>query len=293
MPLASGRSLARAQEEALTERGSTRKVRRLVRNRSALVGAVIVLFITILGVFAPIIAITGPFAVGSDPLMAPGAGYPLGTDNLGRDVFSRFLYGARITLLVGIVAALVSTLIGTVVGMLAGYYGGLLDESLMRITEFFQVIPRFLLALVLAALFGASLWNVILVIGTLSWPLTARLLRAEFLTLREREFVEAARAIGATDYHLMVKEILPNAIAPVIVNGSFEIGRAILLEAGLSFIGLADPRSVTWGTMLYSAQPFLRQAWWLATFPGLGIFVVVWAFNLVGDGLNDALNPRS
>ena len=179
-----------------------------------------------------------------------------------------------------------------VIGAAAGFYGRTLDDLLMRVTEFFLVIPRFFLVLVMVALFGNSLWHVILVIGILSWPVTARLVRVEFLSLREKEFVEGSRAVGASDPRIILRHILPNAIAPIVVSGSLQIARAILMEAGLSFLGLGDPNQASWGVMLYNAQRFLRQAWWTAAFPGLAIFFIVMGFNLVGDGLNDALNPR-
>jgi peptide/nickel transport system permease protein len=162
----------------------------------------------------------------------------------------------------------------------------------MRVTEFFLVIPRFFLVLVMVALFGNSVWHVILVIGILSWPVTARLVRVEFLSLREKEFVEGSRAVGASDPRIILRHILPNAFPPIVVSGSLQIARAILMEAGLSFLGLGDPNQASWGVMLYNAQRFLRQAWWTAAFPGLAIFFIVMGFNLVGDGLNDALNPR-
>jgi len=245
-----------------------------------------------LGLAAPLIAPAGPAAIIAEPFAGPSRVHVMGTDNLGRDVFSQFLYGARTTIFVALLAVSISTVIGTLTGVIAGYYRGTADELLMRTTEFFQVIPRFLLALVLAAIFGASIWNIILVIGGLSWPLAARLTRSEFLALRKLDFVEAARAIGASDSRVMWREILPNALPPIVVNASLEVGRAILLEAGLSFIGLGDPQGMSWGTMIYNAQPFLRNAWWLVLFPGLGIFLVVWAANALGDGLNAALNPR-
>lgn len=266
---------------------------RFARYRLAMIGLLIVGLLAAAGAFAPVITPVVPSAITEEPLRAPTRARLMGTDNLGRDVFSQFLFGARVTLMVAVSAVLISTVTGTIVGMVAGYYGGLADELLMRSTEFFQVIPRFLLAILLAAVFGASLWSIILVIGGLSWPLTARLVRAEYLTLRKFEFVEAARAVGASDGYIMWREILPNALPPIVVNTSLEVGRAILLEAGLSFIGLGDPERMSWGTMLHNAQPFLRHAWWMMVFPGVGISLAVWAINIVGDGVNSALSPRS
>lgn len=216
----------------------------------------------------------------------------MGTDDLGRDVLSGFLHGARISLLVGIITAGGSTILGVVVGALSGFSAGRLDELLMRITEMFLVIPRFFLALILVAILGPSIWNVILAIAILAWPGTSRLVRAEFLSLRETAFVEAARSLGDTRFDLIFREMLPNALPPVIINSTLQIGYAIILEAGLSFLGLGDPSVMSWGYMLNNAQHFLGYSWHMAFFPGLGIFLTVLGLNLLGDGLNDALNPR-
>ena len=262
------------------------------RNRPAVFGLSVVLGFLALGLLAPWLAPVEPLATGPHSFRAPDSVYRLGTDDLGRDILSGVLWGARVSLAVGLLAALTSTGIGVAIGALAGFYGGLLDDLLMRVTEFFLIIPRFFLVLVMVALFGNSLWHVILAIGVLSWPVTARLVRVEFLALREKEFVESVRAAGASDPRIILRHILPNAIAPIVVSGSLQIARAILMEAGLSFLGLGDPNQTSWGVMLYNAQRFLRHAWWTATFPGLAIFLIVMGFNLVGDGLNDALNPR-
>jgi peptide/nickel transport system permease protein len=196
------------------------------------------------------------------------------------------------SLMVGILAALTSSVIGIAVGAIAGFMGGKIDDVLMRITELFQVMPKFFLALMIAFFFGPSVWNIIFVIGILSWPSTCRLVRAEFLSLKEQEFVLAARSIGARKSSIIFNEILPNASPPVIVNASLQVASAILIEATLSFFGLGDPSWVSWGRMLYDAQRLLRVAWWVSFFPGASIFLVVLGLNLVGDGMNDALNPR-
>jgi len=266
--------------------------KKYARSRPAVMGLVVVLAFAALGLLAPWLAPFPPLATGPDSFRAPDGLYRLGTDDLGRDVLSGVLWGARVSFVVGLLAALTSTGLGVLVGALAGFYGGSLDDLLMRVTEFFLVIPRFFLVLVMVALFGNSLWHVILAIGVLSWPVTARLVRVEFLALREQEFVESSRAAGASDLRIILRHILPNAIPPIVVSGSLQIARAVLMEAGLSFLGLGDPNQISWGVMLYNAQRFLRRAWWIATFPGLAIFLLVMGFNLVGDGLNDALNPH-
>ncbi|MBI3292034.1 MAG: ABC transporter permease [Elusimicrobia bacterium] len=262
------------------------------RNSGATFGLGILGVLAVVAIFADALAPAGPFQVSTGSLIAPGRSHPFGTDDLGRDVFSGVIYGARVSLLVGFAAAATSTLLGVVIGALAGFYGGWMDGTLMRTTEFFQVVPRFFLALLVVAMLGQGIWKVALVIGILGWPPVARLVRGEVLSLKDREFVQASRAIGGISTRILGQHILPNAIPPAIVVGSLDVGQAILLEAGLSFLGVGDPNFVSWGKMLNNAQRFLRTAWWMSLFPGLAVFVTVLAVNLVGGGLNDALNPR-
>jgi len=264
------------------------------RNQSAVAAAVILGILVFLGAFAGVIAPFDPDKVGVGPAMAgPGVVHWMGTDELGRDVFSRVLVGIRVSLLVGLGAAAVSTSLGVLVGGLAGFFGRHVDDVLMRITEVFQVVPRFFLAVLLVAFFGASIFNIILAIAVLSWPEVARIVRAEFLSLRGRQFVDAARVAGASAATLIFIEILPNALGPVVVNATLQVGQAMLLEAGLSYLGLGDPTQVSLGLMLHQAQQIMRSAWWATAFPGLVIFLAVLSLNLMGDGLNDVLNPRS
>jgi peptide/nickel transport system permease protein len=266
--------------------------RRFCQNRLALAGLVLLILTVVMAVLATFVAPEGPFKITGGRLRPPSLEHWLGTDHLGRDVLAGVLYGARTSLMVGLLSVALSVALGVVVGAVAGYYGGWIDDVLMRITEIFQVMPRFFLALFVVAIFGASLWGIIFVIGILNWSEIARLLRAEFLTLKERPFVTAARAYGAGSLQIIVQEILPNASSPVIVAGSLQIASAVLLEAALSFLGVGDPNTMSWGTMLNAAQQYLRYAWWIATFPGLAICVMTLGVALVADGLNDALNPR-
>ena len=226
------------------------------------------------------------------PFSPPGVAHPMGTDDLGRDVLSGVVHGSRASLRIGFLATGITVAIGVSIGALSGFYGGRVDEVLSGLTEWVLVIPRFFLALLLVAIWGASTGNIIIAIGVLSWPLTARLTRAEFLSLKEREFVTAARATGVTDGSLMVAHMLPNALPPIVVNASLEVGNAILLEAAMSFLGLGDPSTTSWGSMLLNAQGFFRRAWWMSVFPGSAVLLVVLSLNLIGDSLNQSLNVR-
>jgi len=227
-----------------------------------------------------------------DSFVPPGALHYFGTDSIGNDIYSNVIRGARTSLVVGFVAVATSTLTGVLVGSVAGFFGGHVDQALMRFTEMFQILPQFFLAIVIVALFGSSIVIIITVIALLTWPATARMIRAEILSLKSSEFVEAARALGMSNFDLIVRELLPNAIPPVIINATLQISGAILLETSLSFLGLGDPSVMSWGVLLHNAQEFFTRAWWMAAFPGMAVFLTTLGLNLVGDGLNDALNPR-
>jgi peptide/nickel transport system permease protein len=262
------------------------------RHKIAVSSGVFLLLLTGAAVFAPLLAPIDPLALSTDILQPPSAAHLLGTDDLGRDVLSQMLYGARVSLLIGVAAALATTLLGTLIGGIAGYWGGWLDASLMRLAEFFQVMPTFILAVLIVALAGPGLMRVIAVVAALSWPQTARIARGEVLRLSRLEFVEGLRCLAVPEWRILLLEVLPNAIGPVVALGSLVVGSAILLEASLSFLGLADPSGVSWGRLLSAGQRFLFQAWWLSAFPGAAIFVTVLAFNLLADALRDILDPR-
>ncbi len=266
--------------------------RRYNRNRAATIGLFLVVFFTLIAIFGPMIAPYGPYAVSLDSFSFFVSEHWMGTDQMGRDVFSQVLHGTRTSLMIGFLAAITSTIVGTLIGAVSGYSGGRIDDVLMRVTEIFMIIPRFFLLLVLVALFGSSLGNLVAVIGLLSWPGTARLVRAEFLTLKESQFVEAARALGASRSHIIFREILPLATPPIIVTGTLGVGSAIILEAGLSFLGMGAPDQISLGTILNNSQSFVTRAWHISIFPGLFIFLICLGLNMMGDGLNDALNPR-
>ena len=269
------------------------KWRNFYSNWVSVLGLIILLLLTVTALIGPVIAPFDPedLEIGRRAT-APNSMYWVGTDELGRDVFSRAVTATRVSLLVGIIAAGVSTLVGILVGSLSGFFGGWLDHILMRITEVFQVVPQFFLAVVLVALFGASVLNIIVAIALLTWPIIARLTRSEFLSLKSRQYVDAAYLGGASNTRLIFREILPNAMGPIIVSATLLVGRAMLTEAGLSFLGLGDPSRISLGVMLYQSTPFVQFAWWAALFPGMMIFLAVLSTNLIGDGLNDVINPH-
>lgn len=229
----------------------------------------------------------------SDRLKPPGLSHWLGTDQLGRDLFSRLLFGARLSLMVGLTVVLSAGTFGTLVGLVAGYRGGLVDQLLMRLTDIFLAFPSLILAMAIAGALGPNLNNAMAAIAVVTWPVYARLVRAQVLSLREREFVEAARSIGASTARILRRHLLPNTLAPILVQASFDLGGAILSAAGLSFIGFgAQPPTPEWGVMISEGRQFISTQPWLSFFPGLAILLTVAAFNLIGDGLRDALDPR-
>ena len=262
------------------------------KNKAAEISLYMTVIFILLAVFAPWVSPYDPFALGTESFLPPQRGHWMGTDDLGRDSMSRVFYGTRVSLAVGILAAGTSLVIGMLIGSCAGYFGGFSDNLLMRLAEYFLVIPRFFLALLIIAMFGTGIGKIIVIIGVLGWPEIARVVRAQFLTLKEREFVLAARAMGQSNRSIIFSEILPNAIPPAIVVGSFLVARAILLEAGLSFLGLGDPTVVSWGSLLRDAQDQMRTSPWMVVFPGVALSLMVLALNLFGDGVNDVLNPK-
>lgn len=263
------------------------------RNHAAMVALFVLSLIILTAIFGPYIYPTDPFEMVWAPFSPPGVdGFLLGTDYLGRDLLAALIHGARVSILIGLAAALMSVFIGVTVGALAGFYLGWVEEVLMRITEFFQVLPTLLFSMVIVALFGASLPMITVAIGIVSWTAVARITRSEFLRIRELEYVTASRASGAKNSKLMFQIILPNALPPIIVQAALMVGSAILFEAGLSFLGLTDPNVVSWGQVIGSNRQYILDASYTVTIPGIAIFVTVLAISLVGDGLNDALNPK-
>ena len=263
------------------------------KSYSAVTGLIILIGIAVMGFIGPLFYPTDPFDMVWMPFSPPGAdGFMLGTDYLGRDILSQIINGARVSIAIGFSAALVSCFIGVGIGSFAGFYGGWVEETLMRITEFFQVLPTLLFAMVIVALFGSSVLSITLAIGAVSWASVARITRSEFLRIKELDFVLASRSSGSNDMALIFKVILPNAAAPIIVQSALLVGAAITFEAGLAFLGLSDPNVVSWGQVIGSNRVYILDATYTVTFPGIAIFITVLAISLVGDGLNDALNPK-
>ncbi|MGO4854614.1 ABC transporter permease [Phaeovulum sp. W22_SRMD_FR3] len=264
------------------------------QNRGAVVGLWVLGLVLILSVVAPFLFPASPWDMVNMPFMPPfqDQSVLLGTDTLGRDIAAGLAHGAYVSLLVGFVSTIVSLAIGIPIGAAAGYFGGWVDDILSRITEFFQVIPSFAFAIVLVAIFQPSITSIIVAIALVSWPPVARLLRGEVMALKRREFIEAAQLSGQSGFTIIWRQILPNTISPVIVLASMMVATAILTESALDFMGLGDPNVMSWGYIIGAGRTVLQQAWWISFFPGLAILLTVLAFNLIGEGLNDALNPR-
>jgi len=263
------------------------------RNRGAAVGVVVLLAVAALAVLAPVLFPFSPWEMRGAPFTPPGQdGFLLGSDSLGRDVAAGIAYGAYVSLLIGAVSTAVAVLVGVTLGAIAGYAGGAVDDAIMRFTELVQTIPSFILAVVLVAIFTPSIISIVAAIAVVSWPSVTRVVRAEFMSLRAREFVQAAEVLGRSRLAIVFLEILPNAMSSIIVLGSLMVASAILLESALSFLGLGDPNLISWGFMIGAGRGVIQLAWWMSVFPGLAIFLTVLALNLVGEGLNDALNPH-
>lgn len=271
----------------------TRFWRRFARNRPAIFGLVTVVLLTAVAVLAPQLARFPPLQTAvAPPLRPPSAEYLMGTDDLGRDGYSTIVYGARTSLYVGAVAGAIAMGLGLLIGIVSGFWSGRVDAITMRVLEAFQVLPIFFVMILVASLFGTSLFLTSCVIGLLAWPKVARLVRAEVISMREVEFVAAATALGNSRVRIAFRHILPNVLATGLTASSLEVANAILLEAGLSFLGLGDPSAASWGAMLNNARQFVSSAWWMAVFPGAAIALTVLGFNLTAEGLTDALNPK-
>lgn len=269
--------------------------RRYFRHRPAVAGLVVIALLLAMAGSAPFLFPEGPWTLAGRPLLWPGENprFPLGTDMLGRDLAAALFHGARVSLAIGVTATLAAVLIGTTIGSVSAYYGGRLGSVLMAVTETFQTAPPFVLAVVVVAAFKPSLVSIVVAISLVSWPAIAQLVRTQFLQLMTREFVQAGTVIGMSDARMILTQLLPNALTPIVVSGSLMIASAILLEAGLSFLGLGDPNVMSWGYVIGAGRDVLRTDWHITAIPGLAILLAVLAVNLVGEGLNDALNPRS
>jgi peptide/nickel transport system permease protein len=272
----------------------SKTIKKIIRNRLALFGLIIVITLFAVAVFAPFIS---PYNYKNidvqNILMPPSSTHFFGTDDLGRDVYSRMIWGARISLAVGFVSVGISTLIGITLGAFAGYYGKYTDMIIMRFVDIMLCIPGFFLILAVIAFLGPNIFNIMIIIGLTSWMGVARLVRAEFLSLKEREFVLGAKASGASDFRIIFIHILPNALAPVFISAVLGVAAAVLLESSLSFLGLGiQPPTPSWGNILTDGKSNIEIAWWLSVFPGLGILITVLGYNLLGEGLRDALDPK-
>lgn len=266
-------------------------LRLFIKNPNGICGVSLLVIILVAAILGPVFYPVDPFDISGAPFSPPDSYNLFGTDYLGRDILAGLLIGGQATLTVGAVAALITVVIGLIVGSLSGYFGGVLDMVLMKVTEFFQVLPTLLFAMVLVTIYGPTLTTITISIGVVSWTGVARLTRAEFLKIREMEYVKSVTAAGGTDFYVMFNTILPNALPPIIVAAAFAIGTAILFEGGLSFLGLGDPNRMSWGLIIGQNRMYVLDAWWAVVIPGMAIFLAVLSVCLIGDSLNDALNP--
>jgi len=269
--------------------------RKFKRNKASLIGGGIFIFIVLMAIFSRVLYPTSPGKINvNEVFLPPSFQHPFGTDSMGRDVLAWIVWGAQTSLTVGLGAVILEIIIALIVGGLAGYYGGLIDELLMRITDIILVMPTIVLLIVALSFFQVrSLILIMAVIAFLSWPWMARVIRSQFLSIKESLFVEAARSLGASDRRIIIQHILPNAISPIIVLATFDLAWFILYESTLTFLGFGDPLTISWGTLINWGRAYLRSAWWISTFPGLAIFITVLGFNLLGDGLRDAFDIRT
>lgn len=280
--------------DGVMNRLRSRSLRRLVRNRLAILGLAFIVLVVMAALLAPFIASYDPLQMNFDELLAPPSRtHLMGTDVLGRDIFSRVIYGSRYALVIGLAVVTLQMVFGAMLGLVAGYFGGPIDSLIMRLVDIIWSIPALVLALALAGAFGGGIPVMILAIAVTGWGQFTRLVRGQVLSLRELEYVSAARAIGASSWRIIFSHILPNSLGPVIVYGTLEMPAAILWSASLSFLGVgAQPPTPEWGAMIAEGRAFISYAWWISTFPGIAIMIVALGFNFVGDGLRDALDPR-
>lgn len=268
-------------------------IKAYARHKGGVIGLIVLALMFMLALLAPVFYPGNPWDMVNGPFMPPlTEGALLGTDTLGRDIAAGIAHGARVSLMLGFISTLVAAVIGVTLGALAGYSGGKVDQFIMGVTELFQTIPTFLLAVVLVAVLTPTITTIVLAVAIVSWPALTRLVRAEFMSLRSREFVQAARLSGQSSARIIFTQILPNSLAPVIVMGSLMTASAILLESGLSFMGLGDPNMMSWGYIIGAGRSVIRDAWWMSVFPGVAIMLTVLALSLIGEALNDALNPK-
>jgi peptide/nickel transport system permease protein len=278
----------------MADSAPSRAVDRLLANPVVWGGGIVLLLLFAAGLVGPrLLADAGPNEISNNLLAPPSADYLFGTDELGRSVLTQIVYGVRTSLVVGICAALSAMTIGIVIGSISGYFGAAIDATLSRTTEMFQVMPTFILASIVVAMAGTGMLKVIFIIAVLAWPQSARVMRAQVLKMKSMDYVDAARCLGIPEWKILFREILPNAVPPAIPIGTLVIGQAIILESSLAFFGLTSPDVASWGRLLTSGQKYFYSAWWLTVFPGLAIVTTVLTFNLVGDALNQAFNPRS